>query len=334
VPKEVLSMESDWLAFCDVIEMMKEARAGRRSQLDQYLRENSLRAISDDCLCLALVREHWAQFSEKDGERLWTDQNRAPDAGGAKRQVINVFHLHDDGAGSWSKVAAPLDCSIRAVVWRDGLFVFDLGDREIAATPQHLSRVIGDSTRGGAQSEATIGRNFAKIEGAVPLDGERFKIDWDAVRAKLPLRIEDDVLGELTRQASDTVFEGAVTHAGEQVPVQVSANGKAEVTASLGQARMIVADLDAYVARAKAYAVEALLELKNDNWLDEGEEELTPEEFQAPMALSYIWCDDEGDATFVFGDGVSQDFDGLFLGHSIAIDMSSTGEFVSANLWG
>lgn len=65
--------------------------------------------------------------------------------------------------------------------------------------------------------------------------------------------------------------------------------------------------------RVREYAVEQLLPLKNDTWLDEDEEAMSADEFLSKMSLESICVDESGDLTFWHNDG------DLFWGHAIEI---------------
>jgi hypothetical protein len=321
-------MESDWLPDDAVYALLGDACAGNVSALEAYVRENPLRAASADCSYLVLVRDHLALVFTSDDQDLWSDMNCPPD-GGEKRQVINLYQR-----SGWSKIAVPLQSPVRAVAWREGCFSFDLGNRQIKATPQHLARAIGDRKTGRGLSETAIVHDFSKIEGLTPIERVAHVIDWEPVRAKLPLSLKDSVLGELTRKANDTDFECAVMHMGRSVTLTISPSESAEVTVSIERARQVITNLDAYVGKARLYAAGELLALKNDYWLDEDETDLMHDEFQAQMTLLSIWCAPDGGVTFDFSDGTSETQDGMFAGHDIVLDMEKSDEFTSADIAG
>lgn len=79
---------------------------------------------------------------------------------------------------------------------------------------------------------------------------------------------------------------------------------------------------------AADYAVDGLLELKNDTWLEDGETELSADEFKAKMVLEAITVEADGDVTFWHHDG------GLFWGHSIQVCIDANDKCTSTDIPG
>lgn len=79
----------------------------------------------------------------------------------------------------------------------------------------------------------------------------------------------------------------------------------------------------------KEYAVTQLLELKNDGWLGEGEEPLSPEQIMGLMNLeSLSVCPDGTVFFFFYPDG------DMSLGHCILIAMDGADQFTDADIPG
>src|SRR5512133_2887828 len=72
-------------------------------------------------------------------------------------------------------------------------------------------------------------------------------------------------------------------------------------------------DLPGWLPQVEAYAVQELLDLKNDGWLQEGEPPLSASEFVARMSLCNIGVYPDGSYESWFDDGE------MFWGHSILI---------------
>jgi hypothetical protein len=72
-------------------------------------------------------------------------------------------------------------------------------------------------------------------------------------------------------------------------------------------------DQDARNRRARDYAADRLLELKNDSWLDEDEVEISRAEFISRMQIASISINQNGDFHLWYEDG------GLFFGHLILV---------------
>lgn len=81
-------------------------------------------------------------------------------------------------------------------------------------------------------------------------------------------------------------------------------------------------------ARACSRAVEDLLDLKNGEWLEEGEPRLDAAGFRDRMTLKTIEVSDEGDMEFWFDDG------DLFWGHMIQVSGSRSEGLTDADICG
>ncbi|MEH2046091.1 DUF2262 domain-containing protein [Nostoc sp.] len=107
----------------------------------------------------------------------------------------------------------------------------------------------------------------------------------------------------------------------------MSTNDNDKVKSALDRANSVIRELKHYDKTAKKYAVEQLLKLKNETWLDEGET-LTSEEFKNRMTLEGLVFFPDGEAEFYYNDG------NLFFGHCILIKMDKHNCFVDASIRG
>lgn len=136
---------------------------------------------------------------------------------------------------------------------------------------------------------------------------------------RIPIVHNDPILGNLTWSRRNECFEGnAKWHGGRgwfatRVRVCLSTETTEQLPAALRVAHALWADQSGWDDRVRTYAVEKLLELKNDNWLGDGESPLTAKQFLKRMMLETISVDAEGSFDFWHNDG------DLFLGHSIRI---------------
>ena len=73
---------------------------------------------------------------------------------------------------------------------------------------------------------------------------------------------------------------------------------------------------DDWNRRIRDFAVQKLLPLENDCWLDDDESELSPDQFKDRMTLEGISVDPDGSFDFWHNDG------DLFWGHAIQISGS------------
>ena len=78
----------------------------------------------------------------------------------------------------------------------------------------------------------------------------------------------------------------------------------------------------------KEFAAEEMLELKNDNWLEEGEEELTEEEFVKKMEINSVFIDTDNAVSLYYDDG------DMFWGHAIVVQLDKSLDFKYASIEG
>ena len=137
-----------------------------------------------------------------------------------------------------------------------------------------------------------------------------------AVELQKPVVISDSSLGEFTLDRSLDWFRGEATWAGKQIRLDLSAGKSHDADQCLQVAKTLWGDQSSWAAKVADYAVEQLLERKNDTWLDEGESPVTPESFKSRMVLESVTVYPDGEFEFWHDDG------DLFWGHSIQVSGS------------
>ena len=108
-------------------------------------------------------------------------------------------------------------------------------------------------------------------------------------------------------------FTGESLWIEESVEVSFHVDQNNNIDAGLKVAETLWQHQDSWKERIEDYAVQELLMLKNENWLEEGQDTITPVEFKKLMKLQSIVFYPDGDFNFWYDDG------DLFWGHSIAI---------------
>ncbi|HEX5725114.1 MAG TPA: DUF2262 domain-containing protein [Longimicrobiaceae bacterium] len=127
-----------------------------------------------------------------------------------------------------------------------------------------------------------------------------------------PATRDDGRFGRLTLNRALGWWEATATWAGDTVQLQLSATDEGELNAALHVAGALWDDQAGWSERIEAFAVERLLPLKNESWLDENEDEVSPAAFRARMRLQSITVEPDG-FVFWYDDG------DLFWGHSIQV---------------
>ena len=134
-------------------------------------------------------------------------------------------------------------------------------------------------------------------------------------------QIKDPVLGFL--RCVEGGLEGKIDHQGRDIELILHGDDR---DALLFRARGIVAKLEGYIQTTTQYAVDVLLFIKNDGWLDEDESAVSAVEFKARMTLKSISVCGNGDATFRFDGG------DLFWGHAILVRINQADRLIDAEI--
>lgn len=135
--------------------------------------------------------------------------------------------------------------------------------------------------------------------------------DW-----RRPVTFDDPSFGAFTLDRGIDWFTGQAVWNGVPVALNLSSKESEEVEAALETARALWRSQESWSRRIADYAAQELLPLKNESWLDEGEAELTADQFKARMRLEAITVHPDGSFVFWHNDG------DLFWGHSIQISGS------------
>lgn len=131
-----------------------------------------------------------------------------------------------------------------------------------------------------------------------------------------PVTHQNGFFGTLTLDRRPSWYTTGTSWNGEPIDLNLSVEGPEELDATLEAARALWDDEAAWNHRIQDYAVQQLLPLKNENWLDEDEAELTAEQFKSRMRLEAVTVYPDGSFEFWHDDG------DLFWGHSIQISGS------------
>jgi len=140
--------------------------------------------------------------------------------------------------------------------------------------------------------------------------------------------LDDELLGHLVWDDNVSWYSGKVASGGIVVEVSLTGDNYGSVEIALARARSVVQNIRHYVELARKHAVDNLLDLKNDNWLEEDEEPLTPGSFMDRMTLQSMVFSSDGSVRFYHHDG------NLFYGHCIEIGIDVHDNCVGADIPG
>ena len=141
-----------------------------------------------------------------------------------------------------------------------------------------------------------------------------------------PIVLNDATLGRLEYDRKYGWFAGRARWCGQEVDINLSCAHPEDPTAVLEAATRLFKEQTHWHRRVREYAVEQLLPLKNDSWLDEDEEEVSAAGFLSKMRLESISVDEAGNLTFWHNDG------DLFWGHAIQISGNLTDGLAEADI--
>lgn len=149
-----------------------------------------------------------------------------------------------------------------------------------------------------------------------------------AARLQEPILLHAPILGRLEYSRRFGEFEGRAEWCGRVVAISLRCAHPDDPTAVLQAAAQLFVEQAEWDRRVREYAVEKLLPLKNDSWLEEDEAELSAGAFLSKMTLDTIAVEESGDFSFWHNDG------DLFWGHAIQISGSLSEGLTDADIPG
>ena len=161
--------------------------------------------------------------------------------------------------------------------------------------------------------ETVIGTPQAELVEFLGPDGSDSEMNQAAVDLQKPVVHQDHQFGQFTLDRSVDWYTAQTEWNGEAVSLNLTLDDAGTIEAALRAARTLWKNQNGWTKRIEDYAVQKLLPLKNENWLDEEEAELSADEFKARMTLESVTIEPDGSFDFWHNDG------DLFCGHSIQI---------------
>lgn len=191
---------------------------------------------------------------------------------------------------------------------------------------EHMNRIDSyDVVRVRVDLAADFEATLIEILG---LDDSDEELARRAVELREPVTTDSDYFGTLTLDRELVWWETEQQWAGEPVTLSLSPTEDGDVGAASEAAEALWRSQPDWDRSLRARAIDELLELKNESWRDEGEAEVTVEEFGRRMKPESVTVYADGDFEFWFGD------DGLFLGHSIVVRGRLAGGATDADIAG
>ncbi len=174
----------------------------------------------------------------------------------------------------------------------------------------------------------TKDRTRAVVAEVLPARPEDETLRQLARRLREPVVVATARFGEVTMNPLNGRFEGKAKWNRKAVELHFEPGDDGGISGAIRTAEGLWSDQSGWQRKVDDFAVAELLPLKNDSWLGEGEQELTPADFKKTMRLQAITVAEDGSFEFWHDDG------GLFCGHAIQIQGTLKGGLVDADIPG
>lgn len=311
----------------EVGEWIRQAYAGDEEARRRLENLEGPHALAPDYSALLHIQLKDAAYKPEGYIRIL---NKAPEPEGGRYPCADLYRVWSEGA-SWTHIPVPPSFNLKSVAFvsagedgRSARFAFESADgrrTEASLAQMGLAFRDLDLVMQGA-TEAEIEEAFYTMETRfVPPPPVR------RTRANNP-PIEWEGYGVLAFDESVQWFEGVVRAGETEVRAALDTAVREEAIGRLPRLAELLDRLAQTDAAARLYAAEELLELKNDFWLNDDEEEVSEESFVARMELESLTLGADGAATLWYADG------DLFGGHTICVEQGGDGEFSSAEMMG
>jgi len=136
------------------------------------------------------------------------------------------------------------------------------------------------------------------------------------------------ILGALEFDADLNWYQGRLTVGGQDALLYLSLDECQDEQALLAMASEKISDAEISIRMAKEFAARELLELKNGEWLGEGESPFTEERFAEKLLLESMVFYPDRTRELTFRDG------GLFFGHVVLVSLDEDDACADASIAG
>ncbi|NGZ75239.1 DUF2262 domain-containing protein [Saccharibacillus alkalitolerans] len=309
-------------------ELLKRVYArepGAREELDAI---EAPHALSADGTALVLLQFKHAQRLPSGRIRILS---KAPEPDAESFLCADLYRCLPSGGTSWTHIPVPGPFGPASVFFEEsgagtgaeGRFVFESADgRRASASMAQMGMSFRqlDLIMEGAEESEIEEEFYAMGEAVVPpppikrTAADNPPIGWAG--------------GLLTFKTELQWFEGEWEAEGRRIDIRLQTPERKRALELLPILEQRIAGLESTDTSARRLAADELLDAKNDFWLDEDEEEATPEQFAGLMELESLTLDEDGDVALWYDDGE------LFAGHTICVRFDAAGVFLSADMMG
>lgn len=311
------------MAYYDTDQMLDNL--GRAYEGDEQARAaiqgiNLPFAVTNDYSVLIIVQEKHAAINDKG---LVKTLNMPPKENGGRKQVADWYHC-DHESKSWSSFPIPDSFVVREMKYAGSLFSFISADqRIISGTSGQLGKgmlKVAFNVAGVAETE--IEKAFMSIPTTVENPPPPQK-----TAAESP-SIQDEIIGTLTFNEWHQWFETKYQAQGNAFEIYIDIDNRAATLEILPLVRAVLCRLATIDGAMREFAAAQLLELKNDNWREEDQPEVTKDDFMYRISIEAISFNEDGEYEIWYADG------DLFWGHSIMVSVDRKGRPVRTDIHG
>jgi len=241
----------------------------------------------------------------------------------AERHVEDVIGLVDArGQGGWPEQGNQWTLSFTFHCWkilpgpmktRPLSVSFTASRQEYDSLWERVQSYSVVRIRARVVEESVIGTPQAELVEFLGADGSDSEINQAAVDLQKPVVHQDHQFGQFTLDRRVNWYTAETEWNGERVSLNLTLDDSGTIEAALKVARTLWKNQKRWAKRIEDFAVQELLPLKNESWLDEGEVELSADDFKTRMTLESLTVEPDGSFDFWHNDG------DLFCGHSIQI---------------
>ena len=168
----------------------------------------------------------------------------------------------------------------------------------------------------GRVADHPSGKKQALVQEIISFDVKDAELEARAQELQKPVVVENLRFGVFTLNRSLNWFCGHPTWAGKKIRLNLSMDNCDSIEQPLAVATELWDSEVEWNTKIVEYAVQHLLPLKNDTWLEEDEAELSADHFKKRIALESITVYPDGTFEYWYDDG------DLFWGHSIMVSGS------------
>lgn len=167
--------------------------------------------------------------------------------------------------------------------------------------------------RARVAEQNVLGKPQGLLVELIGKDTSDAELNQFALKLQEPVTFEDAMFGIFTLDRRVNWYEAKIPWGLTNIRLHLETNDPEELKRTLTYAHTLWDSRESWTERMVNFAAKKLLGILNENWLGDGEEELSAEQFKSKIKLESISIESDGNFEFWYED------DGLFGGHAIKV---------------